>query len=253
VQGKVTIEAVREEGEAVVTMTDTGIGISSDFVPLVFDRFRQADSSITRASGGLGLGLAIVRHLVEVHGGTVKAESEGEGKGSRFTVRLPSKEARPEAGDAAGSDAARPAAKGRTLTGTRVLVVDDEPDSRELAVEVLGSFGAEVITAGSADEAIAAISERPFDVLVSDIGLPAEDGYALIRRVRSEPNGRDVPALALTGYASPTDSKRALEAGYQRHISKPVEPDELIATVTEMAHHKPAVETNTMVAAATSV
>jgi PAS domain S-box-containing protein len=237
VQGKVTIEAGREDGEAVVTMSDTGIGISSDFVPLVFDRFRQADSSITRASGGLGLGLAIVRHLVEVHGGTVKAESEGEGKGARFTVRLPCKEVRAETGDPAAHEAPRkPALRG--LEGTRVLVVDDEADSRELAVEVLGSFGAEVITAGSADEAIAAISERPFDVLVSDIGLPAEDGYALIRRVRSEPNGRDVPALALTGYASPTDSQRALEAGYQRHISKPVEPDELIATVTEMAHHK---------------
>jgi PAS domain S-box-containing protein len=239
-QGKVTIGASREDGEAVVTMTDTGIGISSDFVPLVFDRFRQADSSITRASGGLGLGLAIVRHLVEVHGGTVKAESEGEGKGSRFTIRLPSKEGRAEAGNATAHQPPRSPARVRALEGTRVLVVDDEADSRELAVELLGSFGAEVITAGSADEAIAAISERPFDVLVSDIGLPAEDGYALIRRVRSEPNGRDVPALALTGYASPTDSKRALEAGYQRHISKPVEPDELIAMVTEMAHHKAA-------------
>ena len=217
-QGKVIIEASREGGEAVVTMTDTGIGISSDFVPLVFDRFRQADSSITRASGGLGLGLAIVRHLVEVHGGTVRAESA----------------------DPAAGEAARAPARVRGLEGTRVLVVDDEADSRELAVEVLGSFGAEVITAGSADEAIAAIAERAFDVLVSDIGLPAEDGYALIRRVRSEPNGRDVPALALTGYASPTDSQRALEAGYQRHISKPVEPDELIATVTEMAHQKAA-------------
>ncbi|TMB28954.1 MAG: response regulator [Deltaproteobacteria bacterium] len=239
-QGKVIIEASREGGEAVVTMTDTGIGISSDFVPLVFDRFRQADSSITRASGGLGLGLAIVRHLVEVHGGTVKAESEGEGKGSRFTVRLPCKEVRAESADPAAGEAARAPARVRGLEGTRVLVVDDEADSRELAVEVLGSFGAEVITAGSADEAIAAIAERAFDVLVSDIGLPAEDGYALIRRVRSEPNGRDVPALALTGYASPTDSQRALEAGYQRHISKPVEPDELIATVTEMAHQKAA-------------
>ena len=147
---------------------------------------------------------------------------------------------RAESADPAAGEAARAPARVRGLEGTRVLVVDDEADSRELAVEVLGSFGAEVITAGSADEAIAAIAERAFDVLVSDIGLPAEDGYALIRRVRSEPNGRDVPALALTGYASPTDSQRALEAGYQRHISKPVEPDELIATVTEMAHQKAA-------------
>ncbi|MFL5410729.1 MAG: response regulator [Myxococcales bacterium] len=240
-QGKVIVEARREDSEAVVTIADTGIGIARDFLGFVFDRFRQADSSITRTSGGLGLGLAIVRHLVEVHGGTVKAESEGEGKGARFTVRLPAKELRSEEATqtANGHEPHKPA-RMRGLEGTRVLVVDDEPDSRELAVEVLASFGAEVITVGCADEAIAAISERPFDVLVSDIGLPAEDGYALIRRVRSEPNGRDMPALALTGYASPSDSKRAIEAGYQRHISKPVEPDELIATVTEMAHAKPA-------------
>jgi len=243
-EGKVTVEARREEAEAVVVISDTGIGISNDFLSLVFDRFRQADSSITRASGGLGLGLAIVRHLVEVHGGTVEAESEGEGKGSRFTVRLPCKEAR-DAAEGSRSEAPRGPARMRGLEGTRVLVVDDEADSRELAVEVLGSFGAEVITASCGDEAIAAIAERPVDVLVSDIGLPTEDGYALIRRVRSEPNGRDVPALALTGYASPNDSKRALEAGYQRHISKPVEPDELIATVTEMARHKVPVENGT--------
>jgi PAS domain S-box-containing protein len=240
-QGKVIVEARREDSEAVVTITDTGIGIARDFLGFVFDRFRQADSSITRASGGLGLGLAIVRHLVEVHGGTVQAESEGEGKGSRFTVRLPSKDGRSEEGlQTANGHASRKPGRTRVLEGTRVLVVDDEADSRELAVEVLASFGAEVITAGCADEAIAAISERAFDVLVSDIGLPAEDGYSLIRRVRSEPNGRDMPALALTGYTSPTDSKRAIEAGYQRHISKPVEPDELIATVTEMAHPKAA-------------
>ncbi|MFL5373974.1 MAG: response regulator [Myxococcales bacterium] len=240
-QGKVIVEARREDSEAVVTIADTGIGIARDFLGFVFDRFRQADSSITRTSGGLGLGLAIVRHLVEVHGGTVKAESEGEGKGARFTVRLPAKDLRAEEATqtANGHEPHKPA-RIRGLEGTRVLVVDDEPDSRELAVEVLASFGAEVITLGCADEASAAISERPFDVLVSDIGLPAEDGYALIRRVRSEPNGRDMPALALTGYASPSDSKRAIEAGYQRHISKPVEPDELIATVTEMAHAKPA-------------
>ncbi|MFL5441194.1 MAG: response regulator [Myxococcales bacterium] len=240
-QGKVIVEARREDSEAVVTIADTGIGIPRDFLGFVFDRFRQADSSITRTSGGLGLGLAIVRHLVEVHGGTVKAESEGEGKGARFTVRLPAKDLRAEEATqtANGHEPHKPA-RMRGLEGTRVLVVDDEADSRELAVEVLASFGAEVITVGCADEAIAAISERPFDVLVSDIGLPAEDGYALIRRVRSEPNGRDMPALALTGYASPSDSKRAIEAGYQRHISKPVEPDELIATVTEMAHAKPA-------------
>jgi PAS domain S-box-containing protein len=238
-QGKVTVAAHRDDGEAVVTITDTGIGIATEFLTHVFERFRQADSSITRTSGGLGLGLAIVRHLVEVHGGTVDAESEGEGKGARFTVRLPCKDVRGEtcAPPANGQHPRKPA-RIRGLEGTRVLVVDDEADSRDLAVEVLASFGAEVITVGSADEAIAAISERTFDVLVSDIGLPAEDGYALIRRVRTEPNGRDVPALALTGYASPTDSKRALEAGYQRHISKPVEPDELIATITEMAQQK---------------
>src|SRR5213076_1680000 len=212
-QGKVIIEASREGGEAVVTMTDTGIGISSDFVPLVFDRFRQADSSITRASGGLGLGLAIVRHLVEVHGGTVAAESEGEGKGARFTVRMPLRAVTPE------SEAQPPQAGAKVqalephgtpaglLTGVEVLVVDDDADARDLVAAVLVRSGARVRTASSVDEAVERLRERRPDVLLSDIGLPSQDGYELIRRVRAL--DESLPAAALTAFASPDDHRRA--------------------------------------------
>src|SRR6266850_1037237 len=221
-KGRVFVELRRSNGDAEIAVSDTGIGIQRDFLPHVFDRFRQADSSSTRMQGGLGLGLAIVRHLVEVHGGTVEAESEGEGKGARFTVHLPVRQVQPQP----------PAPIGPTaLAGIRVLVVDDDEDARELVRVMLGNYGAEVIQAASADEALELISRQPPDVLVSDIGLPNEDGYALLRRLRGLPQTARLPALALTAYASSADHRRALEAGFQRHVSKPVEPVELARVV----------------------
>ncbi len=240
-KGKVTVELHRSNGQAEIVVADSGIGIAPDFLPHVFDRFRQADSSITRAQGGLGLGLAIVRHLVEVHGGTVKAESEGEGKGARFTVRLPIRQVQPRAAEGIPLDAAGPREPGAVepaapdcLKGVRALVVDDDPDARELVQAMLGQYGAEVESVASADEALEMIARRPPDVLVSDIGLPAADGYALIRQVRAIPQGSRLPALALTAYASIADHRRALEAGFQRHVSKPVEPGELAGVVAAM-------------------
>jgi PAS domain S-box-containing protein len=231
-KGKVIVELRRWNGHIEIVVSDTGVGIARDFLPHVFDRFRQADSSAARVQGGLGLGLAIVRHLVEVHGGTVCAESEGEGKGAKFMVRLPMRHVQPQQEEAKVSRDASPAldptaAEPLSLNGIRVLVVDDDADARELVRLVLAGYGADVQTAASADEALAQIERDLPDVLVSDIGLPTEDGYSLIRRVRALPGAAYIPALALTAYASVSDNRRALEAGFQRHVAKPVEPTEL--------------------------
>ena len=239
--GRVEMRVAKERSEAVIVVRDTGIGIAADFLPHVFDRFRQADSSITRAQGGLGLGLAIVRHLVEVHGGTVEARSEGDGKGAEFTVRLPVRavvlqplaEGREEAPEQVVAPSEPPVAPPQLLAGVEVLVVDDEPDARELITAVLTSSGAAVRTAPSVDEAVRMLRERRPDVLLSDIGLPSEDGYALIRRVREI--DKTVPAAALTAFASIDDHKRALEAGFQAHVSKPVEPGDLVLLVASLA------------------
>jgi PAS domain S-box-containing protein len=239
-KGKVTIELRRSNGHVEIVASDTGMGIARDFLPHVFDRFRQADSSSTRMQGGLGLGLAIVRHLVEVHGGTVRAESEGDGQGARFTVRMPVRqfEDQPAEGSAVNGGGPHLQAVKQiepvSLAGIRVLVVDDEADARELIRVMLGTHGAEVVVVASADEAMAEIARDPPDALVSDIGLPAEDGYALIRRVRSQPATARLPALALTAYASAADHRRALEAGFQRHVAKPVEPAELAGVLAAM-------------------
>ncbi|MFL5311428.1 MAG: response regulator [Myxococcales bacterium] len=238
-KGKIAIELRRSNGHAEILVADTGMGITADFLPHVFDRFRQADSSSTRAQGGLGLGLAIVRHLVEVHGGTVSAESEGEGRGARFTVRLPVREIHEQVENgtvsraAAHLEAVNPA-EPVSLAGMRVLVVDDDADARDLVRAMLASHGAEVVATYSADEAMELIGRDLPDALVSDIGLPSEDGYALIRRVRALPATARLPALALTAYASIADHRRALESGFQRHLSKPVEPRELAAAVATM-------------------
>jgi PAS domain S-box-containing protein len=240
-KGKVTVELFRSNGHVEIAVSDTGMGIAPDFLPHVFDRFRQADSSITRMQGGLGLGLAIVRHLVEVHGGTVQAESEGEGKGARFTVRLPVREvqAQPEEDAAAKGNTAAPEPVApiapTSLRGLRILVVDDDADAREMLGVMLGNYGAEVTVARSVDEALDLISRQAPDILVSDIGLPSEDGYALIRRIRGSPETARLPALALTAYATVADHRRALEAGFQRHVSKPVDPAELAGLVATMA------------------
>src|SRR5712671_3154114 len=226
-RGRVVVELRRSNGHVEIDVSDTGIGIAPDFLPHVFDRFRQADSSSTRTQGGLGLGLAIVRHLVEVHGGTVGAESEGEGKGARFTVRLPVRQAQPQPQEAAAVNGNGthpepvPPVEPTALAGMRVLVVDDDADARELVRVMLGNYGAEVILAASADEALELISRQPPDVLVSDIGLPGEDGYALLRRVRGLPQTARLPALALTAYASSAaPSTRGSRGTYRSRSSR---------------------------------
>ena len=251
--GRVQVLLRRVEGQVEVSVVDDGEGIREDFLPHVFDRFRQADGSTTRRHGGLGLGLAIVRQLIELHGGTVRAESDGPGRGARFTVALPvatasaAPHARPSAGTGAdvgvgaGEGAAPPGdaggGDGPSLRGVRVLVVDDEADSRALVRRVLEDRGATVAVAGSADEAMEQFGRGPPDVLLSDIGMPGEDGYGLVRRVRALGPGRggDVPAVALTAYARLEDRLRAMQHGFQMHAAKPIEPAELVLIVATLA------------------
>jgi CheY-like chemotaxis protein len=227
-----------------IIITDTGKGINPEFVPYVFERFRQADSSSTRVYSGLGLGLAIVRQLVELHGGTVRAESEGEGKGATFTVKLPlipiRVERHPGERVHPAVDLGVPFDNPPALNGVRVLLVDDEPDSREFLVAALEECQAKVFGVASASEALEAVSQFKPDVLVSDIGMPLEDGYSLIARVRklSAEQGGEIPAIALTAYARAEDRMKAIAAGFQMHISKPVEPAELVTVVASLARHK---------------
>lgn len=227
--GRVGVRLEAIGADVCITVSDNGAGISEDFLPYVFDRFRQADSTFTRKHGGLGLGLAIVRHLVELHGGTVYAESPGEGKGATFAATFPLLESVDPASVRHGSTTAlKPAG---TLDGLRVLIVDDEADARELLSAILEQRGAEVTTAASAAEALSCLEAngRLPDVLVSDLGMPREDGFDLIRKVRTlEPErGGRIPAIALTAYARSEDRARALAAGYEMHVSKPVEPAQL--------------------------
>ena len=223
---------------AELDVTDTGSGIAPDFLPHVFQRFRQADNALTRSQTGLGLGLAIVRHLVDLHGGSVEAHSDGEGKGARFAIRLPLCAPANLAEVPAIALAVNEARKAtKLLAGLKVLVVDDEPDARELLMMVLREAGADAVAAGSADEAIDQLQRELPDVLLSDIGLPREDGYALIRRVRALDSAAAaaVPAAALTGRATGEDGRLAVEAGFQRHIAKPVDSSALLAIVAELA------------------
>jgi len=235
--GRVEVLLTRSDDRADITVRDSGQGIKSEFLPYVFDRFRQEDGSISRRHGGLGLGLAIVRHLTELHGGTVAAFSEGEGCGATFTVRVPIRDGGMLAH---GQEIPAPAAAaGPRLSGVHVLVVDDDPGAREVIANMLQSFGARVSLAGSGPAALTLLFERKPHVLVADLGMPEMDGYALIEQVRAlDPNlGGRVPAVAVTAYASAQDRLRALHAGYQNHIAKPVEPDELAAVITSLAHH----------------
>ncbi|HEX7955612.1 MAG TPA: ATP-binding protein [Pyrinomonadaceae bacterium] len=234
-RGEVCVRLGREGERARLTVSDTGKGIPAEFLPHVFDRFRQADSATTRAYGGLGLGLAIVRHLVELHGGSVHAESEGEGRGSTFSVTFP-------LAQASACAVARPEREVRAgvrvegLAGVRVLVVDDESDTRRLISTVIAQSGAEVSACASAGEALEKLKTWRPDVLMSDIGMPGEDGYALIQQVRALPaeRGGRTPAAALTAYARDEDRRRALAAGYQLHISKPFSPGDLLAAVADL-------------------
>lgn len=221
-----------------IIVSDTGKGVSSEFLPHIFERFRQADSSSTRAHGGLGLGLAIVRHIVELHGGVISAESAGEGRGATFIVELPflAEDVGPAVAEPRSTDEVR-VDEIPNLAGVRVLVVDDEADARELLTTLLERFGANVRAVSSARDALNAIQiDRP-DVLVSDIGMPSQDGYSLIRCVRalSGERGGSVPAVALTAYATGQDRDRALAAGFQGHISKPIEAAELVRAVACLA------------------
>jgi PAS domain S-box-containing protein len=239
--GRVQIKLERVNSHVEIAVSDTGAGIPQSFLPHVFDRFRQADQRTTRQHGGMGLGLSIVRHLVELHGGTVRAESPGEGQGSTFTVLLP---VAPVYQAAAEGARVHPAARETLpffecvdrLDGVRVLVVDDEPDTREMLKAALGQSGAEVTAAGSVAEALDAMRAAPPDLLISDIGMPEEDGYELIRRVRALPDENEarVPAIALTAYARVEDRMQALRCGYQMHVPKPVEMAELVAVAASL-------------------
>jgi PAS domain S-box-containing protein len=240
--GRVQVSLARTGAHVEVRIVDDGAGIAPEFLPHVFERFRQADASSTRKHSGLGLGLAIVRHIVELHGGVVEAFSEGEGKGSAFVVKLPLAAAAAEAVPRKAE--ARPRAttgeemiEGPSLEGVRVLVVDDERDSRDLIATVLERQGARVVAVSSAGEALAAIGHEVPDVLVSDIEMPEQSGYDLLREVRAlapERGGR-LPAAALTAYASAQDRMKALLSGFQLHVAKPVPPGELVAVVASLA------------------
>lgn len=241
--GSVKIELTCVETTARLMVGDTGDGISAEFLPYVFDRFRQAEGSISRKQGGLGLGLAVARHLVELHGGTINAGSEGLGCGSVFTVDLPLAE---ERRDPARAEQRRLEVERRRsrsgvirLDGVHALLVEDDDDSRKLLGTMLKRYGARVTSTKSAAEALRAFEDDLPDVLVSDIGMPDEDGYALIRKLRSLPveKGGRTPAIALTGYASRKDRERALAAGYQQHMAKPIEQAEIIAAIAALVGH----------------
>jgi CheY-like chemotaxis protein len=221
-----------DDAQVRIEVTDSGIGIAPEFLPHVFDRFRQADGSTTRRFGGLGLGLSIVRHLAEMHGGKVVARSAGPEQGASFEVTLPS---HAMALLRAGDTTVRQAHGDIDLQGLSVLVVDDEPDVLELLSRVLGDARAQVMAVRNADAALDAIPRWKPRLLISDIGMPGMDGYELIRRVRRTPAAPRVPAIALTAFARSEDRKRALDSGFDVYLSKPVEPHELLAQVHRLA------------------
>lgn len=239
---------LRQTGHLIeLSVRDTGRGIRPEFLGVIFERFRQADSSTTRTHAGLGLGLAIVRHIVELHGGAVRAYSEGEGYGATFTVEIPLAEARRNASNevvtSLGGEAGKTgSAQGnaRPLQGLHVLVVDDEPDARKYVAKALNVNGAETTAAGSADEAMVRLEERKPHVIISDIAMPEQDGYQLLRRIRSlsPSQGGSIPAIALTAYASDQDRARSVAAGFQIHVTKPVEAMDLVAAVAAAAGRK---------------
>ena len=241
--GRIRVVLRRDASHLELSVADNGNGIAASFLPHVFDRFKQADASTTKVHGGLGLGLAITRNLVEMHGGTITVESEGLGRGSTFVVRLPLAAVR-RAADGAAPQPRLPAAPSamafdapNELRGLRVLAVDDEADSRDVVAAVLAACGSLVVTARSVTEAMKAIEREVPDVVLSDIGMPEEDGYALITRLRALPRARGgaTPAACLTGYASGDDRRRALLAGFTMHVPKPIDPAELVAVVASLA------------------
>jgi signal transduction histidine kinase/CHASE1-domain containing sensor protein/CheY-like chemotaxis protein len=238
--GQVKISITQISSQVNIQITDTGQGIKNEFLPYVFDRFRQADGSTTRSSGGLGLGLAIVRHIVELHGGTVSATSSGEGTGATFTVELPvlaisKKQPLVSAKTIIPNEA--PATYQHILDGLKIILVEDENDARELIATVLEEAGADVIPVANVAQALSTFQHSKPDILVSDIGMPQEDGYMLIRKVRSlsSEQGGKTPALALTAFAGEEDKNQAINAGFQEHIAKPVEATELVTRIANLA------------------
>jgi CheY-like chemotaxis protein/anti-sigma regulatory factor (Ser/Thr protein kinase) len=236
--GRVQVQLQRVNSQVAITVSDSGMGIGAELLPHIFERFRQGDSSSTRPHGGLGLGLALVRSLAELHGGTVFAESAGEGRGATFEVRLPLMLASP------GTETARAArgqsgslSPGLSLAGIRVLVVDDDPTAVELNREILTGVGGEVRVCAGGAEALAMLRQWRPDVLTSDIEMPGMDGYSLVRQVRAlEPSqGGKTPAIALSAYSRPEDRVRSLMAGFNFHVSKPVDPSELVTIVASLA------------------
>ena len=236
--GRVTVTLRRHESQFEIEVSDTGEGIEPAVLPYVFDRFRQGDSGTTRTHQGLGLGLAIVRHIVELHGGRVDVTSPGKGQGATFVISLPFVQPPRMAAVKSGREVVIPPRRpyAAALSGVRALVVDDDSDTRELLAEVLRSRGVVVTAAASVEEGLAALDREVPDVLLSDIAMPDRDGFDLIRLVRERPadRGGHVPAVAITAYARPEDSERSLTSGYQMHVTKPVDMDELIATVASL-------------------
>ncbi|MGI8784743.1 MAG: response regulator [Acidobacteriota bacterium] len=239
--GKVRLALEQIDSGVRITVQDNGIGIAPEFLPHVFDRFTQADSSATRTHGGLGLGMAIVRHLVELHGGTVRAESAGKDQGATFTVQLPVRTSPLSAGGETTAPAQtvilEPTEPIPSLEGVRVLVVDDLEEAQEVLTVMLTQQGAEVVAVSSSREALSMLPVFQPDVIVSDIGMPEEDGLIFLRRVRALDQGKGgrTPAIALTAYARDEDRKKALQAGYQKHIAKPVHAFELVSAVAELS------------------
>jgi signal transduction histidine kinase/DNA-binding response OmpR family regulator len=239
--GKISVGVEKGQSNVSISITDTGIGIDARFLPFIFERFQQADGSTTRAHGGLGLGLAIVRHLVDLHNGEIKVESAGPGQGSTFAVRLPLAVAATKV--SASNTLSELEARyfgpdyAKMLDGMRILVVDDEADSRDLLSAILTRCGSEVKCSESASEALQAFKEWKPDVIVSDIGMPIEDGYSLIKRLRKlkSKRARHIPAVALTAYATSEDRARALSAGFQMHLAKPIEPKALVKSIAAAA------------------
>ena len=234
--GRVQVMLQRAGSQVEIVVSDTGQGIEPALLPHVFERFRQGDHGTTRAHGGLGLGLAIVRHLVELHGGAVRVQSGGEGGGATFTIGLPARAAATPARPALQQPPATAPSPGASpkwrLSGVRILVVDDDAESRTVLAAILTDYGADVTLAASAADAVERITPSTFDILISDIEMPGEDGYSLIGKVRAR--SIELPAVALTAYARPEDRLRALSAGFQTHVAKPVEPGELAAVVARL-------------------
>ena len=235
--GQISVRLAKVGSGAEITVADTGVGIRPEFLPHIFDRFQQADQSITRRFGGLGLGLSIVKHLVDLHGGSVSADSAGIGQGATFTIMLPSSTGATVMAGRSDAVAKEPVQPRDSLSGIRILVVEDEPDTCEFLDRFLRGYGAEVVIAHSAAEALSRIDGDKVDIVISDIGLPDVDGYDLMNHIRSLPAsaGGATPAIALTAYARTADRTRAFRAGYQAHLSKPIEPTELFATISSFA------------------